>query len=153
MMQKNIKIGPLVWKLWQCKFANTQKCHFEKSANSLFIALIEGLLVLNTYWWHLQTFCVFKKCIFWRRKDWRNWFCWKATIYSMRNWLYPNSYRVSIRLILGRKVTNVTAFQWYWFWEHFLAFYPLHKPTPFVQHFHLSPYNTIHIKQTNSLRE
>ena len=34
---KMIKIGPLVLKFWQCKFANTKKCHFEKSPNAFFI--------------------------------------------------------------------------------------------------------------------
>ena len=37
MMQKIIKIGPLVLKLRQCKLANTKLCPFEKSPNKVFI--------------------------------------------------------------------------------------------------------------------
>ena len=66
----------------------------------------------------IYTFCACKKYIFGCRKDWRNWFCWKAKLDTMapplENWLYPESDRVAIQLIFGGRVTyNIEKYSAY----------------------------------------
>ena len=53
MNQTFNKIGPLVLKLWQCKVANTKKCHFEKSPNNVFI--IKLVVCIIIYFWCRRT--------------------------------------------------------------------------------------------------